>query len=114
MNDNTKTKKYSKFLTYTLKSLSYTEARVKKTVERLRAQGYKDIRKVFAGEHYIEGVDTKGCRVDAINVHYVFGTVEGSPVDAFSLAELDEILKYLARELKKTTQKLETLEEVST
>lgn len=110
MNNDTKTKKYSKFLTYTLKSLVYAESRIKKTVERLRAQGYKDIRKVFAGERYIEGVDTKGCKVDAINVHYAFGTIEGSPVDAFSLAELNEILKYLSKETEKTTHRLKLLE----
>lgn len=102
-------KKIEKFLNFQIQRFNRTLCVVEREQQRLRDQNYRDIRTVFAPMEYIEDIVTKDCDQNCITVTFCFGEIENSPVDGFSLSQINELVLFLRNKLSFNETRLDTL-----
>lgn len=109
MSKPTNYKKIEKYLNFQIQRFSRTLGVVEREQQKLRDQNYRDIRTVFAPMEYIEDIVTKDCDQNCITVTFCFGEVENSPVDGFSLAQINELVLFLRNKLSFNEMRLDSL-----
>lgn len=109
MSKPTNYKKIEKYLNFQIQRFSRTLGVVEREQQKLRDQNYRDIRTVFAPMEYIEDIVTKDCDHNCITVTFCFGEVENSPVDGFSLAQINELVLFLRNKLSFNETRLDSL-----
>lgn len=109
MSKPTNYKKIEKYLNFQIQRFSRTLGVVEREQQKLHDQNYRDIRTVFAPMEYIEDIVTKDCDQNCITVTFCFGEVENSPVDGFSLAQINELVIFLRNKLSYNEMRLDSL-----
>jgi hypothetical protein len=97
-------KQLQKYAKYELPRLKRIKELIEAELNRLINSNYRDLRLVFATAEEIQSINTSGCDWGSINVEYYFGTVENSPVDGFGILSIQEILKYLDKQIRYFTK----------
>lgn len=109
MSNQVNHKKIEKFLRFQIQRFTYTLEVVERERERLEKQNYKDIRTVYAPMEYIEDIVTLDCDQNCITVSFCFGDIENSPVDGYSLSQIDEFIIFLRNKLSHNHLRLDNL-----